>query len=88
LETLDGWALLLAPVAGVVVLPIAWALANNSERLRRSRHLAASVAMSVGGLIVAHWVGWWFSFDTVQGEPAAAAVRPLGASNRRRDRTN
>ena len=76
METLHGWAFMLGPVAGVVVVPVLWALLNNNATHRSMRHLA----LAVGVLLVAHWVVWLLSFDTIQGEPIPNGLFPVSTA--------
>jgi hypothetical protein len=79
-ETVEGWAFLLGPVAGVVLVPSAWALLNNAACPMPFRRATTLSALLLGGLIIAHWVVWWFSFDTYSGEPQPNGLFPVSTA--------
>lgn len=68
MQTLGDWAFVLGPLGGVVLVPMAWVVVNNAAVSARFKTAMTRFALALGLLIAAHWIVWWFSFETYQGE--------------------
>ena len=68
MEALWDWAFLLGPLGGVILVPMAWVVVNNARASARFKSAMTRFALPLGLLIGTHWVVWWFSFETYQGE--------------------
>jgi hypothetical protein len=53
---------------------------EQAARPLRFRRAITPLALLLGGLIVARWFVWWFSFDEYRGEPLANGLFPVSTT--------
>ncbi len=67
-DFIETWAFVLGPISGVLLLPLAWVVVNNSASAARHKSAMTVLAVLSGVLVVGHWAVWSFSFDYYRGE--------------------